>query len=87
MFYYKLITSFIVITIIADDSAASVHPIILSYHVMCWSLLSVESSDSSSDSDSDSDPEKDNKFASALFMTVSVGQFNWKQVADFRKKS
>lgn len=28
-----------------------------------------DSSDSSSDSDSDSDPEKDNKFASALFMT------------------
>ena len=32
----------------------------------------VDSSDSSSDSDSDSDPEKDNKFASALFMAVSV---------------
>ena len=31
-----------------------------------------DSSDSSSDSDSDSDPEKDNKFASALFMTVGV---------------
>jgi len=35
-----------------------------------------DSSDSSSDSDSDSDPEKDNKFASALFMTVGVDFVN-----------
>jgi len=35
-----------------------------------------DSSESSSDSDSDSDPEKDNKYASALFMMVSVDVAN-----------
>ena len=40
--------------------------------------MCIDSSDSSSDSDSDSDPEKDSKFASALFMTVSVTFGSWK---------
>ena len=44
--------------------------------------MCVDSSDSSSDSDSDSDPEKDNKFASALFMTVSVDFVIWNIVWD-----
>jgi len=57
---------------VADNSAASAVLVnaVLSYNVQ-WSLACIDSSDSSSDSDSDSDPEKDNKFASALFMTVS----------------
>ena len=42
--------------------------------------MCVDSSDSSSDSDSDSDPEKDNKFASALFMTVSVDFVIWDEL-------